>query len=427
MTQPVMRVEGLGKLFRRYNHELFRVLRWFGVKAPVAEEKWVLRDIEFDVPAGQALGIVGRNGAGKSTLLKLITGTMRPTTGTVSIHGRIAAILELGMGFNPDYTGRQNVFHALSLMGHQPSDIEAVLGDVVAFSELGSYFDQPLRVYSSGMHMRLAFSVATAFRPDILIVDEALSVGDAYFQHKSFDRIKAFQLEGTTLILVSHDRMALLSLCDRAILLHNGAVAKDGEPEAVLDYYNALLGEASGASIETRELGDGRTQTSSGTKKVTIEGVELLDEAGQAVDTLDVGQSARLRIIATAHDDVETVVFGFAIKDRLGQTIYGTNTFYSGQTFEDIGRGERLQFLVDFDANLGQGSYSVTLALTGGENHLTDNYEWRDLALIFTVANLSQQTFDGKLYLPSKMTAVRGALVESEPIGSSALPKTHPR
>lgn len=407
MTQPVMRVEGLGKLFRRYNHELFRVLRWFGVKAPVAEEKWVLRDIEFDVPTGQALGIVGRNGAGKSTLLKLITGTMRPTTGTVSIHGRIAAILELGMGFNPDYTGRQNVFHALSLMGHQPSDIEAVIGDVVAFSELGSYFDQPLRVYSSGMHMRLAFSVATAFRPDILIVDEALSVGDAYFQHKSFDRIKAFQLEGTTLILVSHDRMALLSLCDRAILLHNGAVAKDGEPEAVLDYYNALLGEASGASIETRELGDGRTQTSSGTKKVTIESASLTNATGEAIDTVGVGDAVTIRVTAKAHQPVANLVLGYSIKDRFGQTIYGTNTHFTGQSAADVTAGEELEFAISFDADLGEGSYSVALALVGGENHLDDNYEWRDLALIFSVANLAKQTFDGKIYLPSTIAIAR--------------------
>lgn len=401
MSHTVMNVSGLGKVFRRYSHEIYRVLRWFGIDAPIAEEKWILKDISFDVPSGQALGIVGRNGAGKSTLLKLITGTMRPSSGTVAIHGKISAILELGMGFNPDYTGRQNVFHALGLMGYQHAEIVAALDDIAGFSELGSYFDQPLRVYSSGMHMRLAFSVATAFRPDILIVDEALSVGDAYFQHKSFDRIKAFQKQGTTLILVSHDRMALLSLCDRAILLHNGALAKDGDPEAVLDYYNALLSEASDVSIETRELGNGRIQTSSGTKKVTIEKASLLNEAGETVDTLDVGEKVAITIRAKAHQAVENLVLGYSIKDRFGQTLYGTNTFYTGQSLGNVKPGDVFDFTISFNADFGEGSYSVALALVGGENHIADNYEWRDLALIFTVANLSRPAFDGRLFLPS--------------------------
>ncbi|MBF0680379.1 MAG: ABC transporter ATP-binding protein [Devosia sp.] len=411
MSHIVMNVSGLGKVFRRYSHELYRVLRWFGVNAPIAEERWVLKDISFDVQSGQALGIVGRNGAGKSTLLKLITGTMRPSTGGVTINGKIAAILELGMGFNPDYTGRQNVFHALGLMGYQHAEIVDALDGIAGFSELGSYFDQPLRVYSSGMHMRLAFSVATAFRPDILIVDEALSVGDAYFQHKSFDRIKEFQKEGTTLILVSHDRMALLSLCDRAILLHNGAVAKDGDPEAVLDYYNALLSDASDTSIETRELSDGRVQTTSGNKRVTIEAVSLLDEAGQAVDTLSVGQKARFRVDVLANSAVDTLVLGFSIKDRVGQTMHGTNTYYSDQVIENVQPGDRYSFTVAFEANFGEGSYSLTLALTGGENHLNDNYEWRDLALVFSVANLSKQVFDGKLYLPSHFSVEKNGSI----------------
>ena len=407
MTQTAMKIEGLGKVFRRYNHELFRVLRWFGVNAPFADERWVLKDISFEVGQGEALGIVGRNGAGKSTLLKLITGTMRASAGNVAIQGKIAAILELGMGFNPDYTGRQNVFHALALMGHQPHEIEAVIEDIISFSELGNYFDQPLRVYSSGMHMRLAFSVATAFRPEILIVDEALSVGDAYFQHKSFDRIKDFQRQGTTLILVSHDRVALLSLCDRAILLHNGSVAKDGEPEAVLDYYNALLSEQADGSIETRELEDGSTQTSSGSKKVFITDVGLFNRAGQQADTVDVGEAIAIRVRAKANEAVDHLVLGYSIKDRFGQVLSGTNTHYSRQALDNIQPGEEFEFTIRFDANFGEGSYSLTLALTGGENHLVHNYEWKDLALLFSVANLSKPIFDGRLYLPSAIEVRR--------------------
>lgn len=407
MTQTVLSVCGIGKVFQQYRHEIYRVMRWFSIKAPLDEETWVLRNISFSVEAGQALGIVGRNGAGKSTLLKLITGTMRPSEGEISVAGKISAILELGMGFNPDYTGHQNVFYALGLMGYQHSEISSIVQEIRDFSELGDYFDQPLRVYSSGMHMRLAFSVATAFRPDILIVDEALSVGDAYFQHKSFDKIKKFRELGTTLILVSHDRMAVLSLCDRAILLHNGAIALDGEPESVLDYYNALLSQHSDQSIQTRTLSNQQIQTSSGSRKITIEDAILLDANGNATDTLDVGDRATIYVRALAHEHVQRLVLGYAIKDRFGQTLYGTNTFFSDQSTDDVGAGEEFEFRVSFAADLGVGTYSIALALVGGESHIGENHEWRDLAIIFNVANLSKQTFDGKIYLPSEISVSR--------------------
>lgn len=407
MTQTVLTVREIGKVFRRYRHEIFRVLSWLSIKAPMAEETWVLRNISFSVQSGQALGIVGRNGAGKSTLLKLITGTMRPSEGDVSIAGKISAILELGMGFNPDYSGHQNVFHALGLMGYQHSEIASIVQDIRDFSELGDYFDQPLRVYSSGMHMRLAFSVATAFRPDILIVDEALSVGDAYFQHKSFDKIREFRKLGTTLILVSHDRMALLSLCDRAILLHNGALALDGEPESVLDYYNALLSQQSDQSIQTKTLSNRQIQTSSGSRKVAIEEACLLDADGETIDTLNVADKVTICVRARAYDHVQRLVLGYAIKDRFGQTLYGTNTFFSDQAADNVDAGEIFEFRVTFAANLGSGTYSIALALVGGENHIDENYEWRDLAIIFNVANLGKQTFDGKIYLPSEISVLR--------------------
>jgi lipopolysaccharide transport system ATP-binding protein len=241
MTQPVLQVSNLGKAYRQYDSELNRVASWFGFPTKPASEHWVLRGISFAVTSGEAVGIVGQNGAGKSTLLKLITGTQKPTQGDIAINGRVAAILELGMGFNPEFTGRQNAYHAAGLMGFQHSDIEGIMPEIEAFAEIGEYFDQPVNTYSSGMQMRVAFAVVTAFRPEILIVDEALSVGDTYFQHKSFNRIREFQKQGTTLLIVSHDPGAIQSLCDRAILLEGGVVIKDGNPEEVMDYYNALV------------------------------------------------------------------------------------------------------------------------------------------------------------------------------------------
>lgn len=407
---PILTVRGLGKVFRRYKRELHRILNWFSFTFPPAEEHWVLRDISFEVRAGEALGIVGRNGAGKSTLLKMITGTTRPSEGRVQFKGRIAAILELGMGFNYDYTGRQNVYHASGLMGLQRSDMDAVMPELEAFAELGDYFDQPIRVYSSGMQVRLAFAVATAFRPDILIVDEALSVGDAYFQHKSFEKIKQFREQGTTLILVSHDRLALLSLCDRALLLDQGCLALDGDPESVLDYYNALLGRKEGEAIETSLQENGRIQTISGSREATIEAARLVDAQGEPIDTIEVGSTVEIRVKAKTHAAIPRLVFGYAIKDRVGQTMYGTNTHYSQQSMENLGAGETVDYRIRFPVALGSGTYSVALALSGAENHLGHNYEWRDLAIIFHVVNLHEQVFDGKIFMPSTIEVKRSSL-----------------
>src|SRR6185295_7263858 len=194
---------------------------------------------DFEIQPGEAVGIVGVNGAGKSTLLKMITGTTQPTCGDIQLQGRVAALLELGMGFHPDFTGRQNTFMAGQLLGMQVEEIEALMPEIESFAEIGEAIDHPVRTYSSGMQMRLAFSVATARRPDVLIVDEALSVGDAYFQHKSFSRIREFRKAGTTLLIVSHDKTSIQSVCDRAILLDAGRLAKEGPPEEIMDFYNA--------------------------------------------------------------------------------------------------------------------------------------------------------------------------------------------
>ncbi|MFN3410487.1 MAG: ABC transporter ATP-binding protein, partial [Limisphaerales bacterium] len=219
-------VTHLGKAYKQYPTRWARLAEWLDPRGkPRHHLHWVLKDINFTVQPGEAVGIIGINGAGKSTLLKLITGTTQPTTGSVHTTGRVAALLELGMGFHPDFTGRQNVFMAGQLLGIDSRTIVRLMPEIEAFAEIGEYIDHPVRVYSSGMQMRLAFSVATAIRPDILIVDEALSVGDAYFQHKSFERIREFRKQGTTLLLVSHDKQAIISICDRAMLLSSGQIA----------------------------------------------------------------------------------------------------------------------------------------------------------------------------------------------------------
>ncbi|WP_449421542.1 ABC transporter ATP-binding protein, partial [Rhodanobacter lindaniclasticus] len=385
MSDEILRVQGLGKAFRHYGSELKRFASWFGVRVRPQDEAWVLRGISFSIASGEAIGVVGQNGAGKSTLLKLVTGTLRPTEGAVATSGRISAILELGMGFNPDLTGRQNVYHSAGLMGFSRQEIDGVIDAVEEFAEIGEYFDQPVRTYSSGMQMRVAFSVATAFRPQLLIVDEALSVGDAYFQHKSFERIREFQQQGTALLIVSHDRLAIQSLCGRALLLDRGRLVKDGDPEEVMDFYNALIAEKENATIRTSTREDGRVQTISGTGEAVVEDITLLDEEGRPVEFVNVGQPVELRVVVRANADLPRLVLGYMIKDRLGQPVYGTNTHHTRQVVENVAAGTQLDYRVRFPMNIGMGSYSVSTALVSTDTHLVNNYEWRDLALMFTV------------------------------------------
>jgi lipopolysaccharide transport system ATP-binding protein len=396
----LLAVSNLGKAYRTYSSEWKRIANWFFVPAKPHHEHWVLRHISFAIEPGEAIGIVGQNGAGKSTLLKMITGTLQPTEGSVQVNGRIAAILELGMGFNPELTGRQNVYHAAGLMGFNSDQIDAVIDDVEAFAEIGEYFDESVRTYSSGMQMRVAFSVATAFRPDILIVDEALSVGDSYFQHKSFARIKAFQEQGTTLIIVSHDRGSIQALCDRAILLDGGTVIKDGAPEEVMDFYNAIVADKENATVEVVALDNGATQTRSGSRKATIESVSLLDATGAPVEFVGVGDEVTLCIKGKSHEALPEVVVGYLIKDRLGQSIFGTNTHHLNCQSTNLAAGQTFTYKFKFPANLGIGSYSVAVALHASETHIVENFEWVDLALVFNVVNIAEQTFVGLSWMP---------------------------
>jgi len=391
----LLKVDNLGKAFRSYRSEWLRFARWLGSPTKPSEEHWVLRHINFAIESGEATGIIGENGAGKSTLLKMITGTLQPTEGQVQINGRIAAILELGMGFNPELTGRQNVFHAAGLMGFNPQQIQDAMADIEAFAEIGEYFDQPVRTYSSGMQMRVAFAVATAYRPEILIVDEALSVGDSYFQHKSFSRIREFQEQGTTLLIVSHDRNAIQSLCDRAILLENGAVIKDSNPEEVFDFYNAIIAEKENATVEIKKLDNGKVQTSSGTGEARIEEIALYNSKGEVADFVAVGEQVELRIKVKVYQGIETLVLGYGIKDRLGQVMYGTNTWHTEQSINAPKVGDEYFFKIVFPANFGVGGYSVVIALHDRDTHMTVNYDWRDLALVFNVINVNKIQFNG--------------------------------
>lgn len=406
-----LQVQNLGKAYRQYGSELRRIASWFAPTVLPREEQWVLKDVNFSIAPGEAAAIVGQNGAGKSTLLKLITGTVQPTQGKVQLQGRVAAILELGMGFNPELTGRQNAYHSACLMGYS-HEIARVMPEIEAFAEVGEYFDQPVRTYSSGMQMRVAFSVATAFQPDLLIVDEALSVGDSYFQHKSFDRIRQFRAKGVSIMLVTHNMGDVRTLCDRVILLDQGRLLKEGLPDEVVDHYNALIAAKENAklTIEQRREKNGWLLTKSGTGEARIRTLKLLDAtSGDELAVAKVGQAVELRLEADIHADLPRLVLGYMIRDKQGHVVWGTNTWHTRQIQENVKTGDTLTFSMTFTCTLGSGSYSVSPALVSSDTHLTDNYEWQDNLLVFEVLNADQDTFIGSNWLDAQFLISRNS------------------
>jgi lipopolysaccharide transport system ATP-binding protein len=406
-------VRNLGKAYKRYHQKRGRFLEWLGARDQ-HELRWVVRDVSFDVEKGEAVGIVGSNGAGKSTLLKLIVGTTYPTSGSVQASGSISALLELGIGFHPEFTGRENIYMAGSIRGLTPDQVADLIPVIQEFAEIGDYFDQPVRTYSSGMQVRLAFSAATAVRPDILIVDEALSVGDAYFSHKSFERIRTFREEGTTLLFVSHSAGAVKTLCDRALLLDDGLLIRDDAPDVVMDYYNAMISvQHADYQIRETERETGHRVTRSGSNAAHIESVELL-VGGRPTRALRSGEAATIRMEIAVEQPLPELTAGILLRDRLGNDVFGTNTFHCNAPRRDLAAGERL--CVDFaiDAlRLGVGTFSLTAALHSHDSHIAANYDWWDRALVFQVVRGDGPLGIGVCQLPLRVSWSEPALPRS--------------
>lgn len=382
-------VTNLGKAYKQYPARWSRLAEWLlPGRKPRHATKWVLKEVNFTIEPGESVGIVGINGAGKSTLLKMITGTTQPTTGTVQINGRVAALLELGMGFHPDFTGRQNVVMAGQLLGHSAEEIARIMPEIEAFAEIGDYIDQPVRVYSSGMQVRLAFGVATAVRPEILIVDEALSVGDVYFQVKCYQRISKFKEQGTTLLLVSHNPEAVVKHCERAILLKDHRIAMDGPSRAVTNrYLDELFGKREKAGSGNSGAAGAATKLLGGTGDEfhTRPGYHRQEHrwghGGAAIlDYLIVaeGKEYPSRIQGNApsdfyfkvrfDSDFSEVVPGFLIKTMEGIFLYGTNSFIStqGRTTVSARAGEVKVFKFSLPLTLNEGYYLVSFGISSG-------------------------------------------------------------
>ena len=317
------------------------------------------------------------------------------------------ALLELGMGFHADFTGRQNAVMAGQLLGMSVEEISKLMPEIEAFAEIGEYMDQPLRVYSSGMQMRVAFSVATARRPDVLIVDEALSVGDASFQHKSYGRIKKFREEGTTLLIVSHDPQAIKAICDRAVLIENGRIVQDGKPDSVLEIYNAYL-------IKGKRLPVQNTTTTkhggfvSGGGGASVSNISMHNSNGADSEIFHTGERVRMVVGVRVIADIPRLTLGYLIRDRLGADVYGTNTNLTGQVLLNCQAGSSFEFEISFSLNLGAGNYSISTALVDTtDTEVIDNFEWKERVKMFSVVSDVKPQFIGIAWLNPVVTISR--------------------
>lgn len=396
-------VHNLGKKYKRYSNRWARLSEWlsFG-KHQAHQATWILRNLNFELEKGESLGIIGVNGAGKSTLLKLLTKTSVPTEGNIEIQGRVAALLELGMGFHQDFTGRVNALMTCQMMGYSSEEAHELIEDIREFSELGDYLDQPVRVYSTGMQVRLAFSAATVTRPEILIVDEALSVGDAYFQHKCISRIRDYCDQGTTLMFVSHDPGAVKSLCQRAILLDNGSIIKDGVPDIVLDYYNSVIARKKNDEEILQVEGDGGSvSTRSGNGNARITSVDITKKSnGRSARSFLVGENVILRCVVEFYKSIKQPTVGILLRDRMGNDVYGTNTSHLGYRDMTVNQGDKIDFCFTLPLNIGPGNYSVCMAVHGGDSHLEENCDWWDRCLVLQVITGDEPSFIGVASLP---------------------------
>jgi lipopolysaccharide transport system ATP-binding protein len=363
-----------------------------------------LSNISFQVSEGETVGILGLNGSGKSTLLQIIAGILQPTSGTITTNGRIAALLELGAGFNDEFTGRENAFLNGAILGVQKAEMEKRFDEIANFAEIGKFMDQPVKTYSSGMKLRLAFAVLTQINPDIIIIDEALSVGDAYFQHKCARKIQEFKEQGKTLLFVSHDPGLVARLCDRALLLENGVCIREGKSEDVSDYYNAIVAKKEkDEEIKQIETETGRTYTRSGNKKAEFGKIELLDNSNNVCRAFFTGSQASLTAEIEFKKSIANPTFGLLVRDRLGMDVFGANTFYD--TKSTINPCENSTYSVEAQLTLllGPGSYSITIAVHSGAVHTEESYDWIDHAIVFDVLPKPGQHFIGAAALPYKI------------------------
>lgn len=378
----VIQVEHLSKMYKLYDKPSDRLKESLGLtRKKRYREHFALHDVNFQVREGECVGIIGTNGSGKSTILKIITGVLTPTEGEVKVNGRISALLELGAGFNMEYSGLENVYLNGTMIGFTKEEIDARLDDILAFADIGDFIYQPVKMYSSGMFVRLAFAVAINIDPEILIVDEALSVGDVFFQAKCYHKFEEFKEQGKTILFVSHDLSSIVKYCDRVVLLNKGQMLDEGSPKEMVDMYKQLLvhqdpvkqGEGSQdltAAEENWGTGFARNPDTLdyGEKQAEIVDFVVLDEKGRASNNIEKGSTFSIKMKVHFHESIQEPIMAYTFKNIQGTEITGTNTMYEKMSVEhpDAGRECVVTFTQKMD--LQGGEYLLSFGCTGYRN-----------------------------------------------------------
>lgn len=384
-------VQSVSKVYRLYPRPSDRILELLPFAGPSRHrEFWALRDVNLTVERGETLGVVGPNGCGKSTLLQIVSGILPPTRGRVATEGRVAALLELGAGFNPEFTGRENVYMNAEIMGLRRSHVDEVFPHIAAFAEIGEFMDRPVKEYSSGMYVRLAFAAAIHVSPDLLIVDEALAVGDAIFSNRCIHKLQDLRRRGVTILFVSHDLGLVKQLADRAIFLLNGRIAAEGRPSDVVNRYVGMVLERQqredrGAEARERPV---RSSFRHGDGVSRITEAKLLGESGDETEILQSGERATVRVTARFEAVVDEPVVGILIRNRLGIDVFGTNTRVEQRRLGSFRPGDELQVDFQFDCLLTRQEYTLTVAT---QNWDGTSQDWLDDVLAFQVADVKER------------------------------------
>lgn len=403
-------VENLSKAYQLYDKPVHRLWDMMLPGKKRCKEFWAVRNVYLDIPHGSTVGIIGENGAGKSTLLKLLTGITKPTTGSVHVKGRVASLLELGAGFHPEFSGRENIHLNCSILGMSNEEIADRLQSIIDFSELGDFIERPVKTYSSGMYVRLGFSVAASVNPDIFIIDEALSVGDEHFKGKCTNRLNEFREQGKTIIFVSHDMGSVKSMCQRVVLMDKGEVAEQGSAEKVADEYlkrahargNERLSALNRGTSEYPRWGSGEME---------IHRVSMSDDQGVDGHVFHTGKPFQLRMQFSCHEEVHDPVFGIGLYRSDGTYINGSNHHWRETPIElgHMQAGEEGEVVMEFESlPLLAGQYYVTTFLYDHSKAAPTAIDHQEHALTFEVIDPRTHQH-GMLYLPTRWTVNRGS------------------
>lgn len=422
MDDVAIKVENVSKVYRLYEKPTDRLKEALGFsKKKRYEEHYALHDVNFEVKKGESVGIIGTNGSGKSTILKIITGVLNPTMGDVKVDGRISALLELGAGFNMEYTGIENIYLNGTMCGFSKEEVDARMQDILDFADIGDFVHQPCKTYSSGMFVRLAFAVAINIDPEILIVDEALSVGDVFFQAKCYKKFEEFQKMGKTILFVSHDMGSVAQYCDRVILLDKGRKLMEGNPKDVIEIYKKVLvkqyvpDEETGKKVaqsgeKSSDMKDNMVQNPDfieyGDHRAEIIDYGIVDEKGEPTNTILKKQEFGIRMRVSFQEDIKEPIFAFCIKDLKGNDISGTNTVIEKTDIGPCKKGDILEVEFKQKMMMQPGQYLMQLGCTGYEK---DNLVvYHRLYNVCSIQVIADKVTTGYFDMDSTVTCKRG-------------------